>query len=476
MIAIKTNGIALFFFIGFATFAQTEEVVISFDPERNDFSIDRAAYNKLKNKDFFVLKIENLNTYLYEVEIGNKDVDTSEKLPSSLIPFFDISGLSGAVANLNSVSSIVRLLPKVDTSASSYKNFLQEDGKLSNIDEIEDRIKTHETYVANIFESLFEKQERINTIYIEAQDIQNNFLLIEKTKEVDSINVNSAGILQSFKDTKSDLLELYKEFLENKANFEGLIAANSKTIEAKGNESINTRVKQLTTIYATLTTAITETQALLTAEKYTTLSQGLITLENHKKFEYVSLPIQRYQEINEVTITIKPRGENDRLNTYTTTLRIPDYEKSFWGVSTGIFIAKNLEQNYSILERLDDAGATVYDLVEEDQSKQEIGFNTMVRYGCNLGGMKIPKLFWQFGFGGGITINEKIRPRILGGTGIAYGEKNKLVLDVGGIYMFYNKLSNVYQLEGNDTQPTDFMVGATQLRGYISLGYIIQLD
>ncbi len=476
MKAIQPITIAFFLFMGYTTFGQTQEVVITFDPEKKDCIIDRASYNKLKDKDFFVLKIENLNTYLYDVEIGNTDIDTSEKLPSSLIPFFDISGLSGVVTNLNSVSSIVKSLPK-DSLTFMEENFLQDKGKLSNISEIEKRIKSHETYVATVFKSLFDKQEEINTIYVNAQDVQNKFLLIEKPKGEASINVNSSGILQNFKDVKSGLLELYKEFIENKANYEGLIAANSKTIETAGNETINTRAKQVTTIYTALTTAITETQALVTAEKYTTLSQGLMALENHKNFEYVSLPIQRYQEINEVTLTIKPRGENDRLNTYTTTLRIPDYEKSFWGVSTGFYVAKNLEQSFSVEERLLDDGVTkVYDLVAEDQSKEELGVNTMVRYGFNIGGIKLPKLFWQFGFGGGITINEKIKPRLFAGTGLAYGEKNKVVLDFGGIYMFYDKLSNVYDRAGNETQPTDFMVGATQLRGYVSLGYVIQLD
>ena len=37
------------------------------------------------DKDFFVLKIENLNTYLYKVEMNNTDVDTSEKLPSNCL-------------------------------------------------------------------------------------------------------------------------------------------------------------------------------------------------------------------------------------------------------------------------------------------------------------------------------------------------------------------------------------------------------
>lgn len=118
----------------------------------------------------------------------------------------------------------------------------------------------------------------------------------------------------------------------------------------------------------------------------------------------------------------------------------------------------------------------VYDLVEENQSEQEIGINTMVRYGINLNFENKKNWFWQFGFGAGLTINERVKPRLFGGTGLAIGEKNKLIFDIGVIFMSYDKLSNAFEKTNNLTLPENFMVNASQLRGYISLGYLIKLD
>jgi len=57
---------------------------------------------------FFRLKIDNVNTYLYDVIVANEDVDATVELPASLLDLVDFGGIKTALGNLNSVSEVVR--------------------------------------------------------------------------------------------------------------------------------------------------------------------------------------------------------------------------------------------------------------------------------------------------------------------------------------------------------------------------------
>lgn len=432
--------------------------------------MDRSSFNKLKPKEFFRIKIEGINTYLYKVEINNEDVDTTDSLPKNIFSLLDVSGLNTVVANLNSITDIVKSIPKKDTLG--MMGFENKDGKPLERNELKRQIEEHQKRVSDFFEDLVKEQDSINELYIRAQDEQNKFLLV---KPRDTSTIHYKNILDDFKKLKSNMGTLNLEVVKKKGLLEGLLAANSYALKQDENADLNALSTQLVTLYTKLETSITAVNLELSAEKYSALSSELIALENNKGYEYVSFPIQRYEDVNKLEITITPRDEKSRLNSYKTTLRIPDYEKSFWGVSTGFYITQNQEQNYSLVEKKLDDDSTVYDFISEDHSKEEVGINSMIRYGFNIGVNNYGNLFWQFGLGAGLTINEKIKPRLFVGTGLAYGKKNKLILDFGGVYMFYDKLSNAYQLEGNEAQPTNFMVTATQMRGYVSLGYTIKL-
>lgn len=63
----------------------------------------------------------------------------------------------------------------------------------------------------------------------------------------------------------------------------------------------------------------------------------------------------------------------------------------------------------------------------------------------------------------------------MAGTGLAFGHKNKVFVDVGAIHMYYDTLSKAYELRGNTVLPEDFLVNATKIQGYVSLGYLIKL-
>jgi hypothetical protein len=212
--------------------------------------------------------------------------------------------------------------------------------------------------------------------------------------------------------------------------------------------------------------------AQLSAENYGKFSAVLIGILNNLDFSYTTLPIQRYSDVNELLITLKPRDKNAKLSGYSTILRMPDVEKSFWGVSTGFYVTGNPERNYSVVARIEN-GQTLYDFLEEDTASVELDINTMIRNGRRLGEVYDTPTFWHFGFGAGLRIDQKFKPRLMAGTGLAFGSKNKLFIDVGAVHMYYDTLSKAYELEGNTVLPKEFLVNATQINGYVSLGYLI---
>ncbi len=98
----------------------------------------------------------------------------------------------------------------------------------------------------------------------------------------------------------------------------------------------------------------------------------------------------------------------------------------------------------------------------------------MLRYHLKI--KKTEATFWHAGIGTGVNIGPAVRPRALFGTGLAFGKRNKLIIDIGGIYMFYDKLSNAVERIGNIAIPEDYTVSASKMQLYFSLGYTISLD
>ncbi len=460
-------------------------ILLSIDNENNTIEVKRECYNKIKRGDFFKIKIDGVNTYLFDVLINNEDKSTSEKLPSNILSLLDFGGLASSLTNLNSVSNIIKTLPEVKEVDSFQDMMIIEinnimlalnSGVMSATSQTLPEVLTSmNTLYQNKYKVVKKKRTEIDSLLFKIQDYQASVLTIERNLIYIVPNNNEiSNSLDKFKALKTDI-QKNKTIINE---FESLLLAIPKVKvfekELKDNKDYSLNFEKLKNISENLKKANDELEKLLSIENYTKISSLLMSIANNNSYSYTSLPIQHFEDLNKIEITIKPRDKTAQLSSYKTILRIPDYQKTFWGVSTGFYITDNLEENYSIVERIDN-GETVYDLIDEDSSSEELGISTMVRYGRNISGNKYNNIFWQFGFGAGITINEKIKPRLLIGTGFAFGGKNKFFIDFGSIYIYHDKLSNVYKLEGNLTQPESFLVNSTSLEGYISLGYLIKL-
>lgn len=461
------------------TFAQQEQqnsdtdkiTEIGFDltDQKGIDPVQIEKYNALKKGQFFRLRIYNVNTYLYDVSVANEDIDTSADLPASLLDLLDFGGIKTSLGNLNSVSEVVKKFVAIGSDTSQHFNA----GSILTIEDLKKYFAGLQSNAKIAFTNIGIRYAKVDAIFAKAESFQNTMITVERnilggTPSKQDIKV----ALTSFNEAKVAILEIKAKLAGESEQFLKVLETNKASI-AK-DKDVKTSGAEIKKVYEALIKASDNLMAQLSAENYATFSSVLIGVLNNLDFSYTTLPIQRYSDVNELVISLKPRDKNTKLSGYTTVLRIPDIEKSFWGVSTGFYVTDNPENNYSVVERVEN-GQTLYDFLKEDTASVELGINTMIRYGRRVGEILDTPTFWHFGFGAGLSIDQRFKPRLMAGTGFAFGNKNKLFIDVGAIHMYYNTLSKAYAEEGNTVLPNNFLVNATKINGYISLGYLISL-
>lgn len=446
------------------------EIVIDLADEKGIDPVQIEKYNRLKKGQFFRLKIDNVNTYLYDISVTNEDIDTSAELPASLLDLVDFGGIKSSLGNLNSVSEVVKKFVAMSPDA-GLQSF--DAGMVQTAESLERYFAGLKSKAKIAFTTLDTRNTEVDGIFVKAESFQNTMTTVERNvlgAVPSKQNVKAA--LASFNETKTAIIETKEKLVRENTQFLTAIETN-KEIIAK-NKDLKASSAEIKKVYEVLIKASDNLIGQLSAENYSKFSALLIGVLNNLDFSYTTLPIQRYSDVNELVISLKPRDKNAKLSGYSTVLRIPDIEKSFWGVSTGFYLTGNPENKYSVVERVEN-GQSLYDFLEEDTASIELGINTMIRYGRRIGEILETPTFWHFGFGVGLNIDQKFKPRLMAGTGLAFGSKNKLFIDVGAIHMYYDTLSNAYSKRGNTVLPKDFLVNATKINGYVSLGYLISL-
>ncbi len=446
------------------------EIVIDLNDENGIDPVQIEKYNTLKKGQFFRLKIDNVNTYLYDVSVVNEDIDTAAELPASLLDLVDFGGIKSSMGNLNSVSEVVKKFVVLDTDAGLQS---LNAGSVQTAEDLKKYFAGLKSKAKLAFTTIDTRNTEVDAIFVKAESFQNTMTTVERnifgaTPSKQDVKVT----LVSFNEAKEAIQEIKSELVQENGQFLTVTEINKESI-AK-NKELKASSSEIKMVYGALIKASDDLIAQLSAENYGAFSAILIGVLNNLDFSYTTLPIQRYNDVNELVISMKPRDKNAKLSGYSTVLRIPDIAKSFWGVSTGFYVTGNPENNYSVVERVEN-GQTLFDFLEEDTASVELGINTMIRYGQRLGEILDTPTFWHFGFGAGLSIDQKFKPRLMAGTGLAFGSKNKLFIDVGAIHMYYDTLSKAYTLKANTVSPKDFLVNATKINGYVSLGYLIRI-
>ena len=446
------------------------EIIIDLNDQKGIDPIQIEKYNTLKSGEFFRIRIDNVNTFLYDVSVSNEVIDTAAELPASLLDLVDFGGIKTSLGNLNSISGVVKKFA-VNTSAANVQYFDTE--RVQSDENLTKYFYGLKSTAKSKFAELTMLSAEVDAVFIQAESFRNTMSTVDRNVfGAEPTKGDIMAAINSFGQTKKSIVEIKEQLLEIDSKFSQVLEIN--TVSVSKNKDLKASAAIIQKVYEALRKASENLIAQLSTENYGKFSSLLMTVLNNLDFRYTSLPIQRFSDVNELSIHLKARDKNSKLSAYSTLLRIPDIEKSFWGVSTGFYVTGNPEKNYSIVERAEN-GTTLYDFLEEETASLELGINAMIRYGLRIGKVLDSPMFWHFGFGAGLSIDQKFKPRLMAGTGFAFGRKNKLFIDVGGIHMYYNTLSKAYTQRSNSIVPEKFMVNTTKINGYVSLGYLIGL-
>ncbi|MBD2716721.1 hypothetical protein KBK19_16875 [Microvirga sp. STR05] len=441
----------------------------------------------LKRGDFYRISIRCFNPSLYKISTGVSDTSSSKALPP---PGFGSLGLTELTTLAASVSALGSILgPAASTTKASemrdialfykYRISLEETAwskaKASNPKKqyAIDTTKAGQiinTYISTLSEHASELsaiKDTLQTIVLTAD----NYNLESKLQE----GAGGRPTAESLRDlnrrlqsARNRILTLSTETKQAAANFTTLSTPYQKVIA--NNASLKARSERASTAAQELDKGIEAAKSSVSAENTRTLLDGLVNVINSSQQYYLSLPIQLTKDQSHLKISLIPRDDKLLLQPYSTKLLFPLNTDQFWGVSTGFYGSWLRNDAYSTRTLLDSPQDTTaeYQIVQERPGRAEFGVSAMLRYGRQL----TSSVAIHGGFGPALSISDKVRPRLMVGGGLAFGNRHKFLLDGGLIGGYVDRKSQVFTTDRVLAKPDKITVSRLDVQGYFGLHYL----
>ena len=468
----------------------TKPVIIHFDfKEKRFFNLD--ALEKLKRGGLYQLVITNINTNLYQVSIDKTDSLEPQTFNFPTFAGLGTDGLSTLMANIiksgGSISSGIAnmkadmmAITESESSPGSIKTKNRDEEKtvLNRKLEILKRIESMNVYLKNTTHSL----ENISNSIAEINQKVILAVIQERLefKTPERIRVSPyldplkglADLLSEIETCQGDLKKMKDGMFGALLAYEDYMFANEDLVLKDDSlKNAGVRVKKN---YADLYARIGEFQEKFNPENVNKILSALVNICNNRDNEYISLPQEFTKDRTSLSLNIEPRDTSLKLQKYHTDLIFPLKPRWFFGVSSGFFASWLYDEAYSVSSTRISDSLTHYTLVAENSGKWESGIAAMVHAGWKP--FKKADLYIQGGFGPGVNISSKVRPRLLVGVGLAYGKKHKFLATAGMIFGFSERLSKAYETQKIYTkEPGNVTVSVMKGSWFVSLGYVFSL-
>ncbi len=465
--------------------AQTTVTVIKFDFATKKFIDDtEQQLERLKTGDFYRLEIYNINTNQYKVTVGKRDTVTSTALAVPTFPGFGAEGLNLLVSSLSTgkllasapVDGGLGLGMLGNKSLMLGENWHQKNGG----NKASPETKEIERLMGDYEKALRKNYARLDQLKTNTEKLINDYNKYLIQSQIEH-TVNSTF----FKTSDLTLDDLYNAFNGIRANLisisdsvtyaEATYTAGTKpyTSEIQNTPGLKEADANLSAVYTAFVATLTKAREAVSPDNAYKFITSIVAVTNNQQRKYTSFPLQFNKDQNILVISATPRKDESGLSPYSTSIAFPLKHNDFWGVSSGIFFSTLYNRSYSTLRTVSTAAThdTTYSIVSEQPSKIEFGVNAMIRHGWkdNANGTA-----FQVGFGPGVTVSDKVRPRVLLGLGIAQGKKkHKFIADIGTIVGYTEKLSVLYKENtAYPIAPSSVTVSKLNFGGYISIGYL----
>lgn len=425
----------------------------------------KCSFNKkLRTGDWYQIRLKNINLNAFKVDVSTADsfYTFSLKTPS----FDDLP--SEALSKLGS-----DLLSSIDISL------------FENVDEG----NTEKFFNNNIFEGLSRSpknpfSELLQTVLMVEQDIiQFKRLYNIKMIEVDNLR-NEAIVegkinenLHAFIIKETNELQLKLEKLNQKMQLH-LLAVNdflTQNANTVSKDPLKEEVQKLKTFNTELIKSQKTLNDALSRDKISPLLLQSRFIDKNNTMTYSTLP-QRFNGTKAtISVVLTPRDSSYMLNTYSTKFVIEQKKSIYFGTGLSFYVAGLSDQNFSTVKKTS-ATDTTYSVVAEDKTNFEVGISSLLRAGFYHQRDHKAEFGGHFSFGPGVSISEKVRPRILLGLGISIGSgKHAISIDGGSIFGSEQKKSN--SINDGDVfseRPEKLTVSTPKISWFGSFGYMLK--
>ena len=418
--------------------------------------------SKIREGDFYQIKIKGINQNLYKIGINHIDTTVSAPLTLPTFTNFNIeNGLEKLVGGLESIVQLgdlekLKNLKKISTPSSEPTHPGSKNDSLA----CSQKLKCYLDSINELKKELIAVNKNIYTSY---QDIKS--LLLESLG-IDFVNTNKnfhKKFLRDFYNQKVQLLNLKLK-----------VRDLEHEIKKNANDSTcNFRIfNELDTIHNELLTQIDYSINFISDENIFLLLKAVVTIENNSSSEYCSLPFQFIGEQAKVDVSIIPRYDSFNLQSYSTQFRFPLNNIEYNYVSPSYYFSSIHDEIYSSRDT-SFGGSTQAYFIKEEKNSYEMGLATLFNKGEKFS--KNQEWGWQLSLGVGVSMTKSIRPRLLFGGGLSYGNKHMIALNFGLIFGNVERLSSA--TPKNFILPKEQSVTVSKLDCgiFLSVGYIFHL-
>ncbi len=403
----------------------------------------------LKATDWIQLEVINLNPHVFGVSFSNKDSALSVGTPPALLGSFFAADKLAALAE-----KIIGLAPAPPSSGVVYTaNWSGTTpapsplcpGKVDKaITDLSAAFSAHTTEIVKL-------NDEVNQYLFE----NSSPALLKKLWNIDAAKLTLNDAMRTTAQIDTDLVGAGGYASRNRA-LNATVSADFRTYQLRiaGCKATIEADEKLKDLHALMNSYMEEEKKRIDAfekdlfTRASTLKEQLLNIAD-TDFTFRTAPFEINDPLTTIALTFKPAA-GTALSGYQTFLRLRLPTQPFYGFSTGFFYSSLKNEVYTPKpesESVTIAGkardTTTYDLISENARRGEWGVSALVHAGKNFSGSR--DWYWHGSAGVGLTVQKNPQPRLLLGGGVAYGDKNKVVLTVGVEIGRVQRLSEAYQ-------------------------------
>ncbi|MEQ8925700.1 MAG: hypothetical protein RLO81_07775 [Fulvivirga sp.] len=445
-------------------------IKLNFEDKKLDYSqVDEES--EIQEGQFYQFKIENINMNLYDVKINTLDSTVSSSINMPTFGTLQLEALSAIVENIGSVTASKSKFEAIEdelndnfktVSLSAIPNATKGKGNFKELTEIGKKLISYKEALLLLNKKL--KYKELSVENLKTRVTKSIFYNLDQL-EIDD-HISSKNLIDSISEMRISIIKLRDKVLTDYS----LYLVYEKTIidkikDEKDFKTVNEAIKKS---FSDLVITIDALFDSLNNENAKKLIESIIFLEKNKNQDYLSSQFQFNGERAILKYAITPRDSKFNLPTYKSSLIFPERSNKFISVGLSFYTSNLHDEVYSF--ESNPAPDTTFSIVEEDVSGFEIGMASIVRVGKVVNNEKM--ISGHFSFGPGVSITNKVRPRLLIGGGLSKGEKHMIALDAGIIVGPVDKLSKTIGVNDSYPEPiNDPTISDLNIGWFLSLGY-----